>query len=112
MENWHCIKEQKDIDFLLDTYGYFHDSCIVSLNYQSGAFVDDESAMFFGDADDRRLSVIFQRQWKPKTIELQFSGLRQMHIVGWQNNYLCDILDAYLTFHDNLLPGKPSRVIV
>ena len=35
-----------------------------------------------------------------------------MHLVGWQDNYLCDISDAYLAFHDNLLPGNPDRVIV
>ena len=35
-----------------------------------------------------------------------------MHIVGWQDNYLCLILDAYLAFHNGLLPGSADRVIV
>ena len=112
MDNWHDVKTQEDIDFLMSTYSGFHDSCIVSLNFQSGAFVDDEGAMNFGNAEERRLCVIFQGQWEPKTIELQFLGLRQMYVVGWQDNYLCDIFDAYLAFHDNLLPGNPARVIV
>lgn len=112
MDHWHSIRTERDIEFLMSTYGGFHDSCIVSFSFQNGAFVDDKGAMHFGDAASRRLSVIFQSQWKPRTIELQFLGLRQMHFVGWQDNYCCDILDAYLSFHDNLLPGNPDRVLV
>lgn len=112
MPEWKTVKEQKDIDLLMDTYGNFHDACIVSMNYQSGAYVDDNRVLYYGDAKSRRLSVIFQCQWSPKTIELEFSGLRQMHIVGWQDNYTCDISDAYLAFHHHLLPGNPERVIV
>ena len=87
MENWQSAETQKDIEQLMSAYGDFHDACIVSLNFQSGAFVDDKSAM-------------------------HFIGLRQLHLIGWQDNYLCNILEAYLAFHDNLLPGKPHRVIV
>ena len=99
MGDWHKVELQEDIDFLMETYGGFHDSCIVSLSFH------------FGGPNERILSVICQSQWEPKTIELQFSGLRQMHIVGWQDNYLCLILDAYLAFHNGLLPGSPDRVI-
>ena len=112
MENWQSAETQKDIEQLMSAYGDFHDACIVSLNFQSGAFVDDKSAMHFGGPEERVLSVVFQRQWEPKTIELQFIGLRQLHLIGWQDNYLCNILEAYLAFQDNLLPGKPHRVIV
>lgn len=41
MNTWHDIKTQEDIDLLMSVYGDFHDACIVSLNYQSGVFVDD-----------------------------------------------------------------------
>lgn len=112
MDCWHTIETQKDIDLLRTTYGDFHDACLVSLNFKSGAFVDDELTMDLGTAEERVLSAVFQCQWEPKTIELQFSGLRQMHLIGWQANYACDITDAYLAFHNDLLPGKPERVIV
>jgi len=68
--------------------------------------------MHFGSPEEHILSVVFHCQWEPKIIELQFIGLRKLHLVGWQDNYLCDILEAYLSFHDNLLPGKPNRIIV
>ena len=65
----------------------FHDSCIVSANFQSGAFVDSEMSMHFGDALSHKLHVVFHRQWQPKAIELCFIGLRQFHLVGWQDIY-------------------------
>lgn len=112
MDDWRNVETQEDIDLLMSTYCDFHDACIVSVNFQSGAFVDDNRMMHFGGAEERVLSVVFHHQWKPKTIELQFCGLRQMHLVGWQDNYLCDIMSVYLAFHDNLLPGLPEKLIV
>ena len=50
MGNWSRIETQKDIDLLMEIYSDFHDFCIVSLNFQSGAFVDDDMAMHFGSA--------------------------------------------------------------
>lgn len=112
MNSWYDIKTQEDIDSLMSVYGDFHDAYIVSLNFQSGVFVDDDMVMLFGGAEERILSVKFQRQWRPKTIEVQFVGLLQMHLVAWQDNYSCDILSANFAFYDNLLPGNPKRVII
>lgn len=112
MKHWHNIETQGDINLLMDTYGAFHDSCIITVNFQNGNFVDDTRAMHHGSPEDHRLSVVFQRQWEPKTLELMFIGLRQMHLIGWQDNYFCEILGAYLSFHDHLLPGEPHNVIV
>lgn len=112
MQDWNPIQTQEDIERLMSAYGDFHDSCIVSLNFQSGAYVDEDWSMHFGDAQARVLSVVFQCQWEPKTIALRFIGLRQLHLVGWQDNYLCEISEAYLSFHHGLLPWQPERVIV
>jgi len=111
MKDWKEIASQKDIDELLSLYDDFHDSCIVSVNYRNGTFVDSQGAMHFGNAAQHELSVVFHSQWK-SPIELCFTGLRQLHLVGWQDNYMCDIFDAHLSFYDGLLPGTPSRVIV
>ena len=35
-----------------------------------------------------------------------------MHIVGWQDNYTCDISDAYLAFHNHLLTERLEKVII
>ena len=40
-----------------------------------------------------------------KPIELRFTGVRKCNMVGWEDNYFCDISGAYLNFHSELL-GK------
>lgn len=37
--SWNIVRTQDDIDFLLKTSHGFHDSCLVSLQYISGARV-------------------------------------------------------------------------
>ena len=112
MNNWYDVNNQSDINYLMETYGGFHDSCITELRYISGADVNDNLSMGFGESLDRKLSIIFKRQWKPVKIELLFEGMRQMNIAGWQNNYFCDIFDCYLAIHNDLVKGRDDNLIV
>ena len=71
--------------------------------------------MVFGSDDDFTLNIVFQRQWEPKGLELCFSGVRCFHIAALQDNYFDVIYNAYLAFHDGILPAKyrvTDRVIV
>lgn len=112
MSDWKEVCSEQDIEEITATFRDFHDSCIVSVNYFSGAFVDEDGAMHFGSDIERKAVVFFHNQWEPKSFELCFSGIRQMHIVGWQDNYSCNIEDAELSFYRNLLPGEPDKLIV
>ena len=76
MADWKEITSQDDMNELFDIYGGFHDSCIVSASYKSGAFVDDERSMHFGSPSERELLLVFHRQWEPQILEMCFSGLR------------------------------------
>jgi hypothetical protein len=109
---WNNVNNQSDIDTLLNIYGGFHDSCITELRYISGANVDEDLSMGFGKSIDRKLYVIFKRQWAPIKIELLFEGMRQMNIAGWQNNYFCEIFDCYLAIHNDLIKGIDDNLIV
>lgn len=113
MTDWKEITSQDDIHELLETYGGFHDSCIVSASYKSGAFVNDMKVKYGGSPSEHELFIVFHSQWNPQILEMCFTGLRQLRLAGWAHNYWCDeILDAYLSFHEGLLPGDPDRVIV
>ena len=101
---WNEIKNEIDIENLMKEYSYFHDSCIVSINYHSGAFVDD-GAMANGGVFEHSVEMVLHSQWN-KPIELRFTRVRKCNIVGWEDNYFCDIFGAYLNFHSDLL-GKP-----
>lgn len=112
MSIWHAVSNQFDIDYLNEIYGEFHDACITELRYISGADIDNNLSMGFGESTDRKLFVIFKRQWKPMKIELLFEGMREMNISGWQNHYFCDIFDGYLSLHQDLINGRDDNLIV
>ncbi len=101
---WNEIKNENDIESIMNEYGGFHDSCIVSVNYHSGAYVDDNGGMANGELLEHSVEMVLHSQWN-NPIELHFIGVRKCSIVGWQDNYFCDIFGAYLSFHTDLL-GK------
>ena len=71
---WHEICIEKDITFLMETVGYFHDSCLKELKYVSGAYVNNDLSMHPIN-DTRELKMIIQRQDEsPSAIEFVFSG--------------------------------------
>jgi hypothetical protein len=105
--NWVPVNTPMDIAALMDAYSGFHDSCIISANYISGAYVDDRFAMHGKNRDctlvlrlDSQMAANAVHPWK-KTIEMKFIGLRRMYLTGYEDNYFCEILSCYLTFHQN-----------
>jgi len=96
--DYKVIKTQNDIDELMETCNYFHDSCIVSTNYQSGYEVrKDGSIEQFGDPT---VSIIFHSQWHPRRFELCFENVRKFYINGLKENYMNIIDEADICFHD------------
>ena len=112
MSNWHEVNTIEDIKGLLEYYEGFHDSCIKELRYTSGAWVDNDRTMVFGESKDRQVDIVFQRQWNPITIELRFIGMITMNIAGWQRYYSCDIYDCYLAFHNDLVATLDGNLII
>ena len=109
---WNEIKNEIDIENLMKEYSCFHDSCIVSINYHSGAFVDEKGAMTNGELLDHSIEMILHSQCN-KPIELRFTGVRKCNIVGFEDNYFCDIFGAYLNFHSDLLGRtRDNKLIV
>ena len=115
MSDWKEIKNQQDIEDLLEEFGGFHDSCIVNLYYESGMYITKDNAMVYAAPNEFKLHIVLQSQWNDSACDLCFSGVRRLHIAGLQDNYAPDILDCYISFHDNVLPSHysaPSKVIV
>lgn len=109
---WTEIVDNAAIDKLMSDYGGFHDSCIISVSYTSGSFVDENRAMGDGSADEHTVSLIVHSQWG-KPLDLFFSGVRRCNITGFRECYFCNIFGATLTFRTDLL-GKvrDDRLIV
>lgn len=112
MSNWNIIKTNGDIKVLLEEYCHFHDSCIISMNYETGAFVDDTGAMGYGSQEEKKLHLFFKSQMVPKALELCFIGVRQFCMAGWQDRYFSEIFDCYLSIHTDLIPHTEIPLIV
>ena len=109
---WKEIKSQNDIDELMEFYFGFHDACIVSVSYSSGISVNKERTMHFNGPAGYQARIVFQSQQELSTIELCFTGVRRIHIVGWQNRYFSEIFDAHLAFHEEVFLGDSQESIV
>lgn len=88
--NMYEVKTKDDIKVLMDSFAYFHDSCIKELKYYSGAYVSlDRSINPFNSIRD--VSVIFQSQCaKIPTIELNFKHIQEIHLRPKSEN--CDAI--------------------
>ena len=109
---WIEVNDDAAIDKLMNEFGGFHDSCIVSISYSSGAYVDENGAMGDGSADEHKISMIVHSQWA-NAVELCFSGVKKCGITGFRESYFCNLYDATLEFRTDLLgKTRDDRLIV
>ena len=95
------IKMEKDIEELMKAYENFHDSCIVSIKYESGLKVDEDSAMEFPKTgEEQKMTVTFQSQIVGKTLELYFKGMRRFYLSALTDNYTNEIFEGKICFID------------
>ena len=100
---WNEIIDEKDIQDFMKKVGFFHDSCIKEMRYYSGAYVDDNLAMYPIN-DKRTLNVVIQRQFEELSmIELQFVGLKQLNLFPTDEDYTCEILDSKMFIKDGCI---------
>lgn len=99
--NWYELKTQKDIDELLDTFGYFHYGCLKELKYLSGEYVAENLSMNPINSQ-RKLSVNFQSQSKcHSAIEIVFEGLVKLNLEPNDERYDGIIYGAYMGINEN-----------
>lgn len=98
IDHWYAVKEQSDIDFLMEKFGGFHDSALIRAEYKNGRFLKNKSIT--SDCDEL-LSLFFKSQWIDYEIELKFTTVRRFGIEGRQDKYFdSSIMDCTLSFLD------------
>ena len=96
------IKNNKDIEKLMEKYNYFHDSCISEISYESGAYVNEDLSM--NPINDKRiLKVVFQRQEDPRNLEIKFNKLIKLNLAPESEDCDCIILGATMEIKDGNL---------
>ena len=90
------LKNNKDIEKLMQKFNWFHDSCIKELQYYSGGYVGEDGSMYpFNSA--RCVKIIFQSQDTiAGVIELKFDGIKKLNLIRRNEEYDCIIYSASL----------------
>ena len=97
---WKTISSDNDILQFMESVYYFHDSCVKEMRYFSGAYVNDDLAMYPIN-DHRILRVIIQRQFESNSmIELEFQGLKSLKLLPVNERYTCEIFDSVMVMKD------------
>lgn len=97
---WTEITNQSDIEQLLESYGFFHDSCLRDVYISTREYIDTKLAMHF---DNKIIATLFfQRQSKPTTIELKFVEVERFNFVPFDESESAVIYDATLRIENGL----------
>ena len=96
------IKQDSDIEKLMQEFGWFHDSCIKELQYCSGGYVDENGAMYPLNSS-RCVKIIFQSQnANTRVIEMKFEKIQKLNLAPQNEEYDCIIYAASLKKIGNL----------
>lgn len=95
--DWIEIKDQSDINDLLEYFGYFHDGCLREMYMWTGTYVKENLSMVVPGALDTNVRMLFQRQFSnPSAIELLFEHVTGIQIIPSPENYDSIIQDAII----------------
>ena len=97
---WHEIHTENELRSFMEIMYDFHDSCVKELRYVSGAYVEENLGMY--PVNDRRvLRVIIQRQFEDiPMLELEFGGIKYLHLVPVEEKYTCEIRGSSFFYRD------------
>lgn len=98
---WTEIKEQSDIDKVMELYGNFHDSCLRDVYISTREFIDEERAMHF--SNKLTALLLFQSQFTQNTVlELKFEDIECFNFYPVENDGYSIIFDATLIAKNGL----------
>lgn len=112
LDGWNYIESNGDIEFLMNSYGGFHDSVLVSLNYISGSKCVGKWMKVSDEI--RRVSMTFDGY--KKSLELVFEGTVLLNLrpadEGSVNILGCATItleDHIISFFDGDVVGNPEE---
>jgi len=93
LNGWSYIESDDDIASFLQQTSGLHDSVIAEINYNSGAYVDNEKSMHM--TRNRALTARIDSQWC-KSLEIVFEGVTALNLRPPAENYGDEIYDVSL----------------
>ncbi|WP_301110211.1 hypothetical protein [Sporosarcina sp.] len=100
--DWNEVTNRAEIKHLLETFGFFHDSCLKELYMWTESYVNDDLSMNVPPHLDTNVRILFQRQAEdPSAVELLFEGVTQCHILPSLKDHDSVIYGATLISQNN-----------
>lgn len=94
-KQWIELKNQKDLDVVMECFGRFHDSCIRELHMWTDHYVNHDLSMSVSTGLDHNIRLLVQRQAENRcAIELLFEKVTQLYIKPSPENYDSIIFEA------------------
>jgi len=92
---WKELKDQNDLDELMNIFGRFHDSCIKESYMWTEHYVNEDLVMRLSVKRDVRVRILIQRQClNPSAIELMFEEVTKILITPSPEDYDSLIYEA------------------
>lgn len=86
--DWHTLNTQTDLDFLMDTFGGFHDGCLREIHAWTGYSVGQQLSMEVTHESVLSARVLVQRQYEsPSAIEMLFEQVVRINILPPPENH-------------------------
>jgi len=96
---WNYVWAQEDAKLLLEETGWFHDSILHSLHYESGGFVDGKRAMHFPFNLGSQVTIRLDSQICG-SLEMVFEGVKAVRLRPAGDNETGDIFEATICVND------------
>ncbi|RXZ81968.1 hypothetical protein EBB07_13145 [Paenibacillaceae bacterium] len=107
---WHDLKNQEDLDKFMQSFGWFHDSCIKEMYLWTDHYVDEDLSMSLSVNRDHRVRLLIQRQdIAPSTIELLFEEITHIYLSPSPENHDSLIYEATFLFRNGLFYWADDR---
>ena len=98
---WIEVKDQQDIDKLMESYGFFQDSCLRDLYLSTREFIDDARVMHFNNTPTA--SLLFQLEFgSDAVLELTFEDIERLNFKAFKEKEHPVIYDATIRKQNGL----------
>lgn len=98
---WKQVKTKSDIEELIFESQNFHDCCLHSMEYSSGAYVNKDGSMYPINSS-RILTMQMHQQGSPaKVLQLRFEGLQALVLSPTSPDYTCELLEGYVILQND-----------
>lgn len=98
---WKRIKAKADVEELLAECQNFHDCCLHSMEYTSGAYVSRDGTMYPINCDRVLVLQLHQQGVPAKILQLRFEGLHRLSLLPTPPDFTCEFFKGQIALQED-----------